>query len=110
LTLTALWILTGAGWLLVAAGLGREPAETARTAALTAHVLTPFGALLVNSILGYGLLFTTIALTAEWWALLLATSGRPRRLTDPASGGPARLAAWLAVTAALTYGLTSLIV
>jgi hypothetical protein len=109
LTLTALWTLAAAGWLLVAVGLGRGPAETARTAALTAHALTPFGALLVNAILGYGLLFTTIALTAEWWALLLATSGRPRRLTDPARGGLARLAAWLALAAGLACALTVLI-
>ncbi|SEG55943.1 hypothetical protein SAMN04489712_106272 [Thermomonospora echinospora] len=110
MTLTALLVLAGAGWLLAAAGLGRGPAETARTAALTAHALTPFGALLVNAILGYGLLYTLIALTAEWWALSLATLGRPRRLTDPASGGLTWLVAWLAGTAALTYGLAALIV
>ncbi|WP_119727583.1 hypothetical protein [Thermomonospora amylolytica] len=113
MTLPTLWILAATGWLLMAIGLARAPADTARTAALTAHALTPIGVLLVSAALGYGSLFALLALAAEWWAAMLVTLGRPWRLADPArhgAAGPVRLAAWLAAFGALAAGLTALIV
>ncbi|TNY36816.1 hypothetical protein [Thermomonospora catenispora] len=110
MTPSAVWILAGVGWLLVAAGLFRGPAGAARTAALAAHALTPVGVLLITMTLGYGALFALLALVAEWWAAVLVTLGRPWRLADPVRHGTARLAAWLATSGALAVWLTALIV
>lgn len=110
MTLTTVWLLAGVGWLLVMIGLARAPADITRTAALTAHTLTPFGVLLISMTLGYGALFALLALVAEWWAVILVTLGRPWRLADPVRHGTARLAAWLAASGALVLWLTALIV
>lgn len=59
--------------------------------------------------LGFGFLYTLIALGAQWWALALVTRLRPERLVDPASGGPANLTAWLALSGLFAYGATALI-
>lgn len=109
LTLPVLWALAVAGWLTVAAGLARGLTGTARTASLTAHALTPFGVLFTASLLGFGALYAVIAMTAQWWALVLVTLLRPERLADPPGDGTLRLAAWLATTAALAWALTTLI-
>ena len=87
-------MLGAVGWGAVLAGLrgrGRGPA-------LFAHVATPAGTVLLFSLIGFGSLYATIALTAEWWALLAVTGFRPHRLLG--TGGLGRLAAWLAATAA----------
>lgn len=72
-----------------------------RGPALFAHVATPAGIVLLFSLIGFGSLYGTIALAAQWWALLAVTGLRPERLL--ATGGLGRLAAWAAVTAAFAY-------
>ena len=46
----------------------------------------------------------TIALAAEWWALLLVTGFRPERLLS--TGGLGRLAAWATLAGAATLVTT----
>ncbi|PKK15168.1 hypothetical protein [Thermomonospora sp. CIF 1] len=110
MTLTTLGVLAVCGWLLAGLGLRRGLVEAARTPALTAHALTPFGALLVSAVLGFGALFTLIAMTAQWWALLLVTLGRPHRLVDPSRPGPLRPVLWLITTGVLAHGLAAAVV
>ncbi|MCQ0009535.1 hypothetical protein [Actinomadura madurae] len=86
-----------------AAGCAGPPAPPA----LFAHTATPAGVVLLFSLIGFGSLHATIALTAEWWALLAVTGFRPERLLS--TGGLARLAAWAAVTAAAAYAATRLV-
>lgn len=95
------WLLCAAGWGAVLARLRGGLAGPSRGPAVFAHVLTPAGVVLTFSLIGFGSLYATIALTAEWWALLAVTGFRPERLL--ASGGLGRLAAWAAVTAAGTF-------
>lgn len=105
--LPVLWLLTGAGWTATAVGLYRGLSGFGRRTALIAHVMTPPGAALVCMTWGLGSLFATIALAAEWWALLLATGLRPERLVT--SGTLPRLAAWSALTALGVLGGSLLI-
>ncbi|MFB4307051.1 hypothetical protein [Actinomadura sp. GTD37] len=95
-----IWVLGAVGWGAVLAGL-RGLRGPARGPALFAHTATPAGIVLLFSLLGFGSLYATIALTAEWWALLAVTGFRPGRLV--ASGGLGRLAAWIAGTAAAAW-------
>lgn len=104
--LLALWVPAALGWVLVARGLLRRPAGTARKSALIAHVLTPVALALLATQAGYGHLSTVTAASAEWWGLLLVTRGRPGRLLDPGGGALGLLAGWLAVTALLLVALT----
>jgi hypothetical protein len=97
----AVWVLGAAGWGVVLAGLRSGVHGRARGPSLFAHAITPAGVVLTFSLIGFGSLYATIALTAEWWALLLVTGFRPERLLS--TGGLGRLAAWAAVTAAVTY-------
>ncbi|REE95736.1 hypothetical protein [Thermomonospora umbrina] len=114
MTLPVLWALTVVGWLVAAAGLARGLTGRARTASLAAHGVTPFGVLLLCSMLGYGSFFAVIAMAAQWWALTLVTLFRPERLADPVGGDTvrptARLTVWLVVATALACGLSALIV
>jgi len=93
-----IWALGAVGWGAVLAGLRTGLRGPSRGPALFAHAATPAGAVLLFSLIGFGSLHATIALTAEWWALLAVTGFRPERLV--ATGGPGRLAAWAAGTAA----------
>ncbi|MFB4318505.1 hypothetical protein [Actinomadura sp. 21ATH] len=94
-----LWLLAGTGWLAVTLGLARAPAGFARRTALAAHLMTAPGLVLFCATTGFGALHGTIALAAEWWALVLVTGFRPRRLLD--GGTLPRLAAWAAVAVTL---------
>ncbi|MFV2173415.1 hypothetical protein ACFHW2_28335 [Actinomadura sp. LOL_016] len=98
----ALWALCGGGWIAVLAGLRRGVHGPARGPALFAHTLTPAAVVLLCSHLGYGNLHATCWLAAQWWALAAVTGLRPERLV--ATGGPRRLAAWLALSAVLAFG------
>lgn len=100
-TVVVIWILCAAGWGVVLAGLRRGLRGRERGPALFAHTVTPAGVVLTFAVLGYGSLYATIALAAEWWSLAAVTGFRPARLV--AGGGLRRLAAWLLVTAAVTY-------
>ncbi|GAA2438597.1 hypothetical protein GCM10010191_62270 [Actinomadura vinacea] len=105
-----LWLLAAAGWCAVAAGLRRGLSGFVRRTALLAHALTAPGVLLYCSVLGYGSLHGTIALAAEWWALVAVTGLRPERLLR--AGSLPRLTAWsllaaigvAAATGAVTHG------
>ncbi|MFA1547630.1 hypothetical protein [Actinomadura chokoriensis] len=100
MTVLVIWVLGAVGWGAVLAGLLRGLPRPARGPALFAHVATPAGIVLLFSLIGFGSLHASIALTAEWWALLAVTGLRPERLV--ATGGPGRLAAWAAGAAAAT--------
>ena len=76
----------------------------ARGPVLFAHTATPAGVVMLFSLIGFGFLHATIALAAEWWALLLVTGFRPERLL--ATGGLGRFAAWIAVTGAAALATT----
>ncbi|MGP4024217.1 hypothetical protein [Actinomadura sp. 3N407] len=106
-TVVALWVLCAAGWGAVFAGLRGGVHGPARGPALFAHIATPAGIVLTFSLIGFGSLYATIALTAEWWALLIVTGFRPERLLS--TGGLGRLAAWAAVTAAATIAAARLV-
>ncbi|KAB2347553.1 hypothetical protein F8566_20600 [Actinomadura rudentiformis] len=106
-TVLAVWVLSAAGWGAVAGGLCRGLSGYTRRLALLAHVLTLPAVVLFPSILGFGFLYLSIAVAAEWWALILVTRGRPERLV--LRGDLRRLAAWLALTAAATMITTSMI-
>ena len=84
------------GWGAVAAGLRRGLSGFSRRTALTAHAMTWPGTVLVFAVTGFGAVHGTIVLTAEWWALALATGLRPERLL--VAGSLPRLAAWSALT------------
>ncbi|WP_231334195.1 hypothetical protein [Actinomadura graeca] len=99
-TVLAVWVLCVLGWAAVLAGLRRGLRGPSRGPALFAHTLTPAAVVLLFSLVGFGSLYASIALAAEWWALILVTGLRPERLL--ATGGLGRLAAWAAVTAAAT--------
>ncbi|MFC9970073.1 hypothetical protein ACFVH6_04130 [Spirillospora sp. NPDC127200] len=103
----AVWALAAAGWLAVLVAARRGVREDARGPVVFGHVLTLPALVATFSILGYGSLHGLIALTAEWWALLLVTGFRPERLL--VTGGAPRLAAWLALTAAATAAGTRLV-
>lgn len=94
-----LWLLALTGWLAVLADLARAPAGFARRTALLAHVMTPPGVVLACAMLGYGSVHGAVAVTAEYWSLVLVTGFRPRLLL--AYGTLPRLAAWSALTVAL---------
>ncbi|MFC5746948.1 hypothetical protein [Actinomadura rugatobispora] len=96
MALLGLWLLAAIGWGAIAAGLRRGLSGFTRRTALTAHAMTAPGMVLFCAVLGFGTLYGTIALTAEWWALILATGLRPERLV--ASGSLPRLAAWSVLT------------
>ncbi|WP_329521787.1 hypothetical protein [Spirillospora sp. NBC_01491] len=96
--LLIIWALGAAGWGAVLAGLRHGLRGRARGSALFAHVLTLAGAVFGCTVLGFGFLYVSIALTAEWWALALVTGFRPERLLD--SGGLGRLAVWAVLTTA----------
>ncbi|GAA4233029.1 hypothetical protein GCM10022254_34470 [Actinomadura meridiana] len=102
-----LWVLCAAGWGAVLAGLRNGVHGRARGPSLFAHTITFPGVVLTFSLIGFGSLYATIALTAEWWALLLVTGFRPERLLS--TGGLGRLAAWAALTAAVTYATARLV-
>ncbi|MFI0480680.1 hypothetical protein [Actinomadura sp. 9N215] len=106
-TVVAVWVLCAAGWGAVLACLRGGVHGPARGPCLFAHTATPAGVILTCSLIGFGSLYATIALTAEWWALLLVTGFRPERLLS--GGGLGRLAAWAAVTAAATYAAARLV-
>ena len=106
-TVLAVWALCGAGWIIVLARLRGGLHGPDRGPALFAHTLTPAGVVFAFSLVGFGSLYATIALTAEWWALLLVTGFRPERLLS--SGGLGRLAAWAAVTSAGTFAAARLV-
>ncbi|TDD13785.1 hypothetical protein E1287_43115 [Actinomadura sp. KC06] len=97
----AVWMLCAAGWGVVLVRLRCGVHGPARGPTLFAHTITPAGVVLTCSLIGFGSLYATIALAAEWWALLLVTGFRPERLLS--TGGLGRLAAWAALTAAATY-------
>ena len=101
------WLVAAGGWIAVAAGLRRGLSGQARRAALIAHVMTAPGVVLVCATPGFGFLYATVALTAEWWALIVATRLRPERLV--ASGSPSRLAVWSALAAVALLGGTQLV-
>lgn len=103
----AVWALCAAGWGAVLAGLCRGVRGPARGPSLFAHTTTGAGIVLLFSLIGFGSLHATIAVAAEWWALLLVTGFRPERLLS--TGGLGRLAAWAAVTAVVTLGATRLV-
>ncbi|WP_243718409.1 hypothetical protein [Actinomadura sp. 7K534] len=102
--MSALWLLCFAGWAAVLAALRRGVRGPARGPVLFAHTATPAGVVLLFSLIGFGSLYATILLTAEWWALLLVTGLRPERLLS--TGGLGRLAAWATVTGAATLATT----
>jgi hypothetical protein len=85
--LYVLWLTTAFAWAVIAALLFRGLSHPARAAALAAHGLTPFATLLICSLIGFGSLYATIALAAEWWALAAVTRLRPERLADPLRSG-----------------------
>jgi hypothetical protein len=103
-TVLVIWVLCAVGWGVVLAGLRNGLRGPARGPAVFAHTVTPAGVVLFFSLAGFGSLYATIALTAEWWALLAVTGFRPERLLS--TGGLGRLAAWAAVTAAAGYAAT----
>lgn len=94
----AVWILCATGWGAVLLGLRRGLRGPARGPALFAHCATPAASILLFAHIGFGSLFGAIALTAEWWALLLVTGTRPERLLT--TGGLRRLAFWAVLAAA----------
>ncbi|GAA2161814.1 hypothetical protein [Actinomadura napierensis] len=96
-----IWIMCAAGWGVVLAGLRRGLRGPERGPALFAHTAAPAGVVLMSALIGYGSLYATIALAAQWWSLSVVTGFRPARLV--AGGGLGRLAAWLLLTAAVTY-------
>ncbi|WP_245666688.1 hypothetical protein [Actinomadura latina] len=98
MTVLVVWTLCGVGWGVVLARLRAGLRGPARGPALFAHTATLAGIVLLFSLIGFGSLYATVALTAEWWALLAVTGFRPERLL--ATGGLGRLAAWAAGTAA----------
>ncbi|WP_243716207.1 hypothetical protein [Actinomadura darangshiensis] len=100
-TVLVVWVLCAAGWGVVLAGLRNGLRGASRGPALFAHTATPAGVVLLFAFLGFGSLYATIALTAEWWSLLAVTGFRPERLLS--TGGPGQLAAWAALTAATAY-------
>ncbi|MFI0411226.1 hypothetical protein [Actinomadura sp. 3N508] len=100
-------MLCAAGWGVVLARLRAGVHGPARGPCLFAHTITPAGIVLTCALIGFGSLYATIALAAEWWALLLVTGFRPERLLS--TGGLGRLAAWAAVTAAVVYLMTRLV-
>ncbi|GAA2599368.1 hypothetical protein GCM10010411_36180 [Actinomadura fulvescens] len=104
----AVWIAAAVGWGAVAGGLRRGLSGYPRRIALLAHILTLPAVVLIPSLLGFGFLYLSIAVAAEWWALLVVTRARPERLV--LHGDPRRLAAWLALTAAATVIATCMIV
>ncbi|WP_433463301.1 hypothetical protein [Spirillospora sp. CA-128828] len=104
MTVLVAWLLCAAGWGVVLAGLRNGLHGPSRGPALFAHTVTPAGVILLFALIGFGSLYATIALAAEWWALLAVTGLRPERLLS--TGGLGRLAAWAAVTAAATYAAT----
>jgi hypothetical protein len=106
-TVLTVWIVAAAGWGAVAGGLRRGLSGYTRRLALLAHVLTLPGVVLFPSVLGFGFLYVSIAVAAEWWALILVTRGRPERLV--LRGDLRWLAAWLTLTAAATVITTSMI-
>ncbi|WP_147339611.1 hypothetical protein [Actinomadura spongiicola] len=103
----AVWVLCAVGWGAVLAGLRGGVHGPARGPSLFAHTITPPGVVLTFSLLGFGSLYATIALAAEWWALLLVTGFRPERLLT--TGGLGRLAAWAAVTVTVTWVVARLV-
>ncbi|GGP94980.1 hypothetical protein GCM10010187_08040 [Actinomadura coerulea] len=103
-TVLVVWVLCAAGWGAVLLALRRGMHGPSRGPALFAHTVTPAGTVLLFSLIGLGSLYATIALAAEWWALLAVTRFRPERLLS--TGGLGRLAAWAAVTAAATCAVT----
>ncbi|WP_243708899.1 hypothetical protein [Actinomadura sp. GC306] len=100
----ALWLLCAAGWAAVLVGLRRRVRGRARGPVLFAHTATPAAVVLLFSLIGFGALYATVALTAEWWALLLVTGFRPERLLS--TGGLGRLAAWATLAGAATLATT----
>lgn len=96
--MSVLWALCAGGWALVFVRLRAGTLGPARGPVLFAHTATPAATVLLFSLIGFGSLYATIALAAEWWALLLVTGFRPERLV--ATGGLGRLAAWAAVAGA----------
>jgi hypothetical protein len=102
-----LWLLAAGGWAVIAAGLHRGLSGFGRRVAMVAHVMTAPGVVLTCATLGFGSLYATLALAAEWWALILATGLRPERLV--VSGSLPRLAAWSALTALVLLGGTRLV-
>ncbi|MFC7729584.1 hypothetical protein [Actinomadura keratinilytica] len=92
---------------MIAVGLRRGLAGTARRAALLAHGLTLPGLVLGASLAGFGALHVTIAAAAQWWALAAVTGLRPERLTQ--RGALPRLAAWLALTLVAALAGTALV-
>ncbi|TDE31103.1 hypothetical protein E1289_17275 [Actinomadura sp. 6K520] len=103
-TVSALWLLCAAGWAAVLVGLRRNVHGPARGPVLFAHTAAPAAVVLLFSLIGFGSLYATIALAAEWWALLLVTGFRPERLLS--TGGLGRLAAWATVAGAATLATT----
>ncbi|MEV3925778.1 hypothetical protein [Actinomadura coerulea] len=103
-TVLVVWVLCAAGWGAVLLALRRGMRGPSRGPALFAHTVTPAGTVLLFSLIGLGSLYATIALAAEWWALLAVTRFRPERLLS--TGGLGRLAAWAAVAAAATCAVT----
>ncbi|WP_246342884.1 hypothetical protein [Actinomadura verrucosospora] len=101
MSVVVVWIMCAAGWGVVLAGLRRGLRGPGRGPALFAHTVTPAGVVLTFALIGYGSLYATIALAAEWWSLAVVTGFRPARLV--AGGGLRRAAAWLLLTAAVTY-------
>ncbi|MBC6462248.1 hypothetical protein [Actinomadura sp. HBU206391] len=99
--LIPLWCAALAGWGMVASGIWRGLTGQARRASLFAHVLTLGGITATSMLFGYGLLQTTIAATAGWWALVAVTGARPERLLDPEGRGLVRLAAWSSLSVVL---------
>ncbi|TDC56147.1 hypothetical protein E1281_08820 [Actinomadura sp. KC345] len=106
-TVLAVWVLCAIGWGAVLAGLRRGVHGPARGPSLFAHTAAGAGTVLLFSLIGFGSLHATIAVAAEWWALLLVTGFRPERLLS--TGGLGRLAAWGAVTAVATLAATRLV-
>ncbi|MFI0449494.1 hypothetical protein [Actinomadura sp. 6N118] len=106
-TVLAVWIVAATGWGAVAGGLRRGLSGYTRRLTLLAHVLALPAVVLFPSILGFGFLYLSIAVAAEWWALILVTRGRPERLVQ--QGDLRRLAAWLTLTATATVITTSMI-
>ncbi|MEU8303656.1 hypothetical protein AB0C84_08835 [Actinomadura sp. NPDC048955] len=107
MTVLVVWVLFAVGWGAVLLALRRGLHGPARGPALFAHVATPAGTVLFFALIGLGSLYATIALTAEWWALLAVTRFRPERLLS--TGGLGRLAAWAAAAAAATGAATWLV-
>ncbi|WUI01617.1 hypothetical protein OHR68_07310 [Spirillospora sp. NBC_00431] len=106
-TVVVVWVLCATGWGAVLGGLRGGVHGPARGPVLFAHAITPAGVVLTCSLIGFGSLYATIALTAEWWALLLVTGFRPEQLLS--TGGLGRLAAWAALTAVATYTAVRLV-